>query len=70
MYKKQHIRSCTNKQWSKLFKGALKSKVNHSKRLKVLDRGHRSTYSACICDNPLLKASYITRIIYNNGYIA
>ena len=28
-----------NKQWSKLYKGALKSKVNHSKRLEVTGQG-------------------------------
>ena len=57
----------TNK-WglAKTFKGALKSKVNHSKRLKVIgqgeilvnqgfDCGRRSTYSHCyVCDTPLL----------------
>ena len=29
----------TNKQWSKLFKGALKSRVNHLKRLEVKGQG-------------------------------
>ena len=54
----------TNKWCSKLFKGALKSKVKHSKRLEVKGQGEiltsqdfdhccRSSYRTYICDIPL-----------------
>ena len=54
----------------KAFKGALKSKVNHSKRLEIkgpeeilasqdFDHGRRSTYSMRVCDTDISDHSLV-----------
>ena len=68
MYK--NIKSLHKLMVVKTFKGALKSKINHSKMLEVtgqgeilayqdFDHGCISTYSACVCDTPLHKLGFM-----------